>query len=92
MANKKYHYYVLVFAEIGPVYVTSINHTNKYAHWDKDKEPLEMGAYLAEDLAMGLNCNFINAVVIKSQIEIKEHPYNYEYFDIKFIRKEKEEK
>lgn len=91
MANRKYHYYVLVFSSTGPVYVTSIDHTNKYAHWDKDKAPLEMGAYVAEDLVIGLNCNFTNAVVIKSQIEITGQPYNYEHFDCTFVKIEKEE-
>ena len=40
MAKSKYHYYVLVLSSDGPVYVTSIDNANKYAHWDKDKEPL----------------------------------------------------
>lgn len=73
---KKYHYYVLVFSNIGPLYVTSINNSDKYAHWDKDKAPLEFSASYGEDLVMGLNLNFINAVLIKSFIEITQQPYN----------------
>ena len=55
MAKSKYHYYVLVFSSDGPVYVTSIDNANKYAHWDKSKAPLEFSASYAEDLVMGLN-------------------------------------
>lgn len=91
MANK-YHYYVLVFSNEGPVYVTSIDSKNKYAHWDKYKEPLEFTASYAEDLVMGLMLNFNNAVMIKSRAEIKGQPYRYDSYDCKFIEKEKEEK
>ena len=91
MAKSEYHYYVLVFSSDGPVYVTSIDNANKYAHWDKDKEPLEFSASYAEDLVMGLNCNFNSAVLIKSQIEIHNQPYRYDAYDCKFIEKEKEE-
>ena len=89
MANK-YHYYVLVFSNSGPVYVTSIDNKNQYAHWDKDKEPLEFSSSYAEDLAMGLCLNFNSAVVIKSRIEIKAQPYNYENYNITFVEKEEE--
>ena len=91
MTKSKYHYYVLVFSSDGPVYVTSIDNANKYVHWDKDKEPLEFSASYAEDLVMGLNCNFNSAVLIKSQIEIHNQPYRYDAYDCKFIEKEKEE-
>lgn len=85
---KKYHYYILVFSETGAVYVTSIDKSNKYAHWDKDKAPQEYPASVAEDLVFGLNCNFINAVLVKSPREIDTQPYNYDSFDCKFIPKE----
>jgi len=88
---KKYHYYVLVFSSTGPTYVTSIDHSNKYAHWDKDKAPLELSAGYAEDLVMGLNMNFNSAVLIKSVREITGQPYNYEDYDCTFVEKKKEE-
>lgn len=88
MANKKYHYYVLVFTNNGPVYVTSLNRENKYAHWNKDEEPMEFSSTYAEDLVIGLNANFHNAVLIKSRIEIDTQPYRYADFDCTFVRKE----
>lgn len=88
MAKKKYYYYVLVFSENGAMYVTSIDSTNKYAHWDATKAPLELGASYAEDLVFGLNCNFINAVVVKSKMEIETQPFNYADFECKFVRRE----
>lgn len=91
MAKKKYYYYVLVFSNSGPVYVTSIDRSNKYAHWDKSKAPLELGASYAEDLAMGLNMNFNSSVVVKSTREIENQPYNYEHYDIEFVEKKEEE-
>lgn len=91
MAKSKYHYYVLVFSSDGPVYVTSINNANKYAHWDKSKAPLEFSASYAEDLVMGLNMNFNSAVMIKSTREITGQPYNYEDYGCTFVEKKKEE-
>lgn len=88
---KKYYYYVLVFLNTGPTYVTSIDNNNKYAHWDKDKAPLEFSASYAEDLVMGLNMNFNSAVLIKSVRKITGQPYNYEDYDCTFVEKKKEE-
>lgn len=88
---KKYHYYVLVFSSTGPVYVTSIDRNNEYAHWDKDKKPLEFSASYAEELVMGLNMNYNNAVLIKSNHEIKGQPYRYNAYDCTFVEKKKEE-
>lgn len=90
MAKKNY-YYVLVFSNSGPVYVTSIDRSNKYAHWDKSKAPLELGLGYAEDLVFGLIANLNSAVVVKSAREIETQPYNYEYYDIEFVEKKKEE-
>lgn len=88
MAKSKYHYYVLVFSESGPVYVTSLDWSTKYAHWDRDKKPLEFSSATAEDLVMGLCLNFNNAVLIKSRIEIDSQPYRYSHYDCKFVEKE----
>lgn len=91
MAKKKNYYYVLVFSNTGPVYVTSIDSSNKYAHWDKDKAPMELGLSYAEDLAMGLMMNFNHAVVVKSPREIERQPYRYEAYDCTFVERNKEE-
>lgn len=88
---KKYYYYVLVFSNSGPVYVTSIDESNKYAHWDKDKEPMELGKSYAQDLALGLSLNLNHSVVIKSKIKIENQPYRYDAFDCKFVKRTKEE-
>lgn len=88
---KKYHYYVLVFTDNGPVYVTSIDNKNKYAHWDKDEAPLSLSASYAEDLVTGLILNFNSAVLVKSLVEITAQPYNYEDYDCTFVEKKKEE-
>ena len=92
MAKSKYHYYVLVFSSDGPVYVTSIDNANKYAHWDKSKAPLEFSASYAEDLVMGLNMNFNSAVLVKSNHEIKGQPYRYDAYDCTFVEKSEENK
>lgn len=85
---KKYHYYILVFSNIGAVYVTSVSRENKYAHWDTSLAPKEFPASVAEDLVFGLNCNFINAVLVKSPRVIETQPYNYDMFDCTFVRKD----
>ena len=92
MSGKKYYYYVLVFSNYGPVYVTSIDNNNQYVHWDKDKEPLEVGASYGEDLVIGLNLNFNHAVLIKSRVRIDHQPYRYEAYDCTFVNKSEENK
>lgn len=88
MTKKKYYYYVLVFTNEGPVYVTSVNNTNKYAHWNKNEAPKEFSATYAEDLVLGLNLNFHHAVLIKSRFEIDKQPYRYDSYEIKFEKRE----
>ena len=83
----KNHYYVLVFANNGPAYVTSVDYADRSARWDKDKAPKEFSKSGAEDLAFGLCCNFFNAVVVTHRVEIECQPYNYQYFDCKFEEK-----
>lgn len=84
MANKaKYRYYVLVMTNDGPKFVTSIDRSNKYAHWDIDKPPLDLGKYWADDLALGLSLNGNVAFVVSSKWDIDRHPYRYKdgHFD-----------
>jgi hypothetical protein len=89
MATKKttYYYYVLVFAENGPAYVTSVSYSDRTARWDKNETPLLFNKSNAEDLAFGLCCNFHNAVVVTSKWEIDHQPYNYKDFECKFAPK-----
>ena len=46
----KNHYYVLVFSDNGPAYVTSVNYADRSARWEKDKDPKEFSKSNAEDL------------------------------------------
>lgn len=77
MAKKQNFYYVLVFTNDGPVFVTSIDRASKTAHWNKNEAPLELGKYGAEDLTLGLNLNFIFAVTVVSKVELETQPYLY---------------
>ena len=85
--KKKNHYYVLVFAENGPAYVTSVNYANRSARWDKGEAPKEFSKSNAEDLVFGLRCNFHNAVVVYLPVDIDCQPYNYAHYECKFVGK-----
>ena len=87
--NKKYHYYVLVFTNNGPVYVTKVDYSTKSAYWRKDEKPLEMSKECARDLCLGLCCNFNNAIVVEMFYELDTQPYRYDVFEIEFKEKEK---
>jgi hypothetical protein len=89
MATKKTtnHYYVLVFANDGPAYVTSVDYSDRSARWDKDELPMEFSKSGAEDLVFGLCCNFHQAVLVTSKFEIDYQPYNYKYYTCKFEKK-----
>lgn len=92
MANtKKNHYYVLVFADNGPAYVTSVNYADRSARWEKDKAPKEFNKSSAEDLVFGLRCNWFNAVVVSLPVEIDCQPYNYKHWDCQFVEKKVDE-
>lgn len=87
MANQKNYYYVLVFTDEGPVYVTSVNNANHYARWDKSETPKAFPKYYAEELAFGLRCNYHHAVLVVTKAELDCQPYRYESYDCKFIAK-----
>lgn len=86
MANRKTYYYVLVFTQNGPVYVTSVDNATRVAHWDKDKNPLSLPKQYAEDLALGLSVNGYNSVLVFSRWE-QYQPYNYKHYDLCFTEK-----
>lgn len=77
MAKKKNYHYVLVCTPEGAVFVTSLG-ANKFAHFNKQESPLELGEYKAADVALGLCANFHCAYHIKSEFEITTQPYRYD--------------
>jgi hypothetical protein len=87
MANSKNYYYVLMFTDEGPVYVTSANNATQYARWDKNEVPKAFPKYYAEDLVYGLRCNYYCAVLVVTKAKLDTQPYRYESYDCKFIEK-----
>ena len=90
MATKNY-YYVLIFTDGGPVYVTSANNATSYARWDKNEVPRTFPKYYAEDIVFGLRCNGYCAVLVTVKDKLDYQPYRYESFDFKFIPKNNDE-
>lgn len=90
MSRKKNYYYVLVFTESGPKYVTKINGFTKDAHWSIDDKPLAMSKDNAEYLALGLTWNGHHSVMVHSTYEIESHPYNYSGYKIEWVKREEE--
>lgn len=91
MAKKKNHWYVVVMANDGAVFVTENDWAERYAHWNKDEKPLEMGESLAKDLAFGLQCNWHNAYAVCSPVEIEHQPYRYDAGHFEWVFDEKQE-
>lgn len=90
MAKKK-HYYILVFTDNGPKYVTDIL-PNKYAEWCDTEKPLEFSTYdSARSICTGLNLNFNLSQVVTSEWVIESQPYNYADFKCQFVEREQEE-
>lgn len=90
MAKKKNFWYVLVMTGGGPVFVTKVNHSDKTAEWHKDEKPLEMGEYMAKDLAMGLQCNLNSAFAVSNFYELESQPYRYELGEFTWNMKKEE--
>lgn len=88
MTKKKYYYYVLVFTNSGPKYVTKIDNNTREAYWHEEDKPFHMTKDDAEFLAMGLTLNGNSSVMITSTYKIDNHPYNYKNYKIDFIKKE----
>lgn len=88
MAKPKNHYYVLVLTEEGPKFVTKLDHTTRYAIYDKLEKPLEMSKGQAEDIALGLNLHLITAFPITVKWEITSQPYYYEKGHFEWVRDE----
>ena len=92
MANKKYYYYVLVFTDEGPVYVTDVDNADRTAQWNKEEKPRKFSDTWATELAFGLTVNGHSAVAIKSTYEITSQPYRYTDWCIKWEEVKKEVK
>lgn len=91
MAKVQNHFYVLVFTENGPVYVTSLDYSTRYAHFEKTEVPKEMDKNIAHDIALGLNLNGHLAQVVHSKWEIENQPYQYWNGKFEWTKNEKEE-
>lgn len=92
MARKQKFWYVLVFTNNGPKYLTAI-HEHKMAEWNELETPLEMNEMQARDIATGLLLNFHSAVAVCSPLQLSHQPYLYEkgYFEFKSIKGKGEE-
>lgn len=91
MAKKQNWYYVLVMTDDGPVFVTGVEYSTKYAHWNKLETPKDFDKFWAEDLTLGLNLNFHAAFTVCSKFEIDRQPYRYSDWHIEWKENEKEE-
>lgn len=87
MAKNKNHYYILVFTNGGPVYVTNIL-PDKVAEWKNTDTPMEFTKERAEDICVGLNLNLSLAQVVVSKWKLETQPYRYDEFELEFKEKE----
>lgn len=78
MVKRKNHYYVLVMTNYGPIFVTSVDRSDKIAHWDAKAAPLEFDKYGAEELTMGLCCNGYTVFTVYSRIPQDTQAYIYD--------------
>lgn len=69
----KYYYYVGVQTDKGLQFVTSIDNKTKTAEWNAESTPLALTKSVAEDLALGLVCNCVTAIVCESLFELNGH-------------------
>ena len=84
----KEHWYVLVFTEAGPKYVTKVNNANREAYWNIADAPYEMTKENAQYLAMALSWNGHTSVPVGVRWEIDTHPYRYSQYHIEWVENE----
>lgn len=89
MARKNY-YYVLVFTDAGPVYVTSLGGHN-VCYWDRNERPMALKRYLAEEIAVGLRLNGSCAVMVTMPFDLEYQPYLYGDGQFSWVWNEKED-
>lgn len=62
-------YYIRVVYDNGKeMWVTNVE--GKYAEWERKKEALKMSKDMAEDITLGLICNFIPAYVVEAPKDV----------------------
>ena len=84
--KQKEFWYILVITNDGPVFVTGVKYSpHKYAEWNKDEKPLELGKNAAKDVALGLMLNFTQAYPICAPIELTNQPYFYDKGRLEWI-------
>lgn len=93
MATKKQTtwYYVVVFTQAGPKYVTGIGE-HKTAYWDELGVPKEFSKEWARDLTSGLLVNGYNAQTVMSPIELDSQPFYYSMGHFEWVNKKEEDK
>lgn len=84
----KEHWYVLVFTEAGPKYVTKVNNASREAYWDTADSPYEMTKENAQYMAMALSWNGHTSVPVGVRWEIDTHPYRYSNYHIEWVENE----
>ena len=89
MAKAKEHYYVVVFTQEGPKYVTKIGE-GKTAYWDMLEPPKEFSKEWARDLTFGLLVNGYNAQTVMSPIELDSQPFYYSMGHFKWVDNKEE--
>ena len=75
--NKKKYWYVLVFTDAGPVFVTSLNNADRTAYWNKDEKPKSVSMQDAEFLAVALTWNGNYSLAVRTTYELDNQPYHY---------------
>ena len=81
--------YILVLADFGACFVTSMD--RYYSYWEKDKEPMNYSTKKnAESYAYGLRLNGFKAFAISSKTKITRQPYRYDLGEFKWVKKEVE--
>ena len=87
--KKANYYYVLVFTDYGPVFVTGVPERN-YAEWKKEKQPMEFTKNRAEDIAYGLNMNGYMAAMVVYPYKRENQLYYYSKGQFQWVSKDKE--
>ena len=83
--QKKEYWYLLIITNNGPVFVTSVDFSDKSAEWDKKEKPIELTKGDAQAMALGLNWHGNLAYPICSQWEIDKQPYRYENGKLEWV-------
>ena len=85
--KQKEYWYVLVFTDEGPKYVTGTgeHHT---AYWSETEKPMYYSKEYAKDMAIGLTWNGNSAVPVCTAYELDSQPYNYKEWKIEWSQKE----